>query len=259
MAAKVNGFSLAYTAIGGVVLWSGIKGTTLSSTFRGPAPGAGPDGEPGADQRPRRRPTRRRTRHRWVSGRRPGAGRGDVDRELQPGADGRLDYGWGKGAQPSSSSGRGPPPAPLSCGQLFGGQWCIAAGLGLSMKCNQPDCDKQLRSDNRSGYCQAHWNKSIARADSDRSYRQRPATAARMAAWHAACAPEILSLRARGPGPRSAGCPLRSPRRTSSSQSSARYSGSGWSTAEASKAPARTAQASIGSFLSWAMSQAISG
>jgi hypothetical protein len=35
MAARINGFSLAYTAIGGVVLWSGIKGTTISDTFRG--------------------------------------------------------------------------------------------------------------------------------------------------------------------------------------------------------------------------------
>jgi hypothetical protein len=35
MPAKVNGFSLAYTAVGGVVLWSGIKGTTISDTFRG--------------------------------------------------------------------------------------------------------------------------------------------------------------------------------------------------------------------------------
>src|SRR5271154_4950492 len=44
MAGKISGFSLAYTAIGGIVLWSGIKGTTLSATFRnlikGVAPGA---------------------------------------------------------------------------------------------------------------------------------------------------------------------------------------------------------------------------
>lgn len=33
-APKVNGFTVAYTAIGGVVLWSGIKGTTLSTTFQ---------------------------------------------------------------------------------------------------------------------------------------------------------------------------------------------------------------------------------
>ncbi len=42
MAAKVNGFSLAYTAIGGIVLWSGIKGTTLSDTFRGLLKGQAP-------------------------------------------------------------------------------------------------------------------------------------------------------------------------------------------------------------------------
>jgi hypothetical protein len=44
MAGRVNGFSLAYTAIGGIVLWSGIKGTTISATFRsliaGQPPGA---------------------------------------------------------------------------------------------------------------------------------------------------------------------------------------------------------------------------
>jgi hypothetical protein len=34
MAAKINGFSLAYTATGAVVLWSGIKGWTISETFR---------------------------------------------------------------------------------------------------------------------------------------------------------------------------------------------------------------------------------
>ena len=48
MAARINGFSLAYTAAGAVVLWSGIKGTTLSQTFRdllqGQAPGT--DTEP---------------------------------------------------------------------------------------------------------------------------------------------------------------------------------------------------------------------
>jgi hypothetical protein len=39
---RVNGFSLAYTALGGVVLWSGIKGTTISSTFRGLLAGTPP-------------------------------------------------------------------------------------------------------------------------------------------------------------------------------------------------------------------------
>ena len=34
MPAKINGFSIAYTAIGGVVLWSGIKGTTISDSFK---------------------------------------------------------------------------------------------------------------------------------------------------------------------------------------------------------------------------------
>lgn len=44
MPGRVNGFSLAYTAAGAVVLWSGIKGTKISDTFRaltaGEAPGA---------------------------------------------------------------------------------------------------------------------------------------------------------------------------------------------------------------------------
>jgi len=34
VAGKVNGFSLAYTAVGAVVLWSGIKGWSISSTFQ---------------------------------------------------------------------------------------------------------------------------------------------------------------------------------------------------------------------------------
>lgn len=34
MPGKVNGFSVAYTVAGGVVLWSGIKGSSLSDTFR---------------------------------------------------------------------------------------------------------------------------------------------------------------------------------------------------------------------------------
>ena len=50
MPGRLNGFSLAYTAIGGVVLWSGIKGTTISSTFKGllagKAPAAGSGEEP---------------------------------------------------------------------------------------------------------------------------------------------------------------------------------------------------------------------
>jgi hypothetical protein len=48
MPARINGFSLAYTAVGGVVLWSGIKGEKISDTFRGllagkpPTPGEQP-------------------------------------------------------------------------------------------------------------------------------------------------------------------------------------------------------------------------
>lgn len=45
MPGRINGFSLAYTAIGGVVLWSGIKGTTLSSTFKGLFSGQAPTGD----------------------------------------------------------------------------------------------------------------------------------------------------------------------------------------------------------------------
>lgn len=34
MPGKVNGFSVAYTVTGAVVLWSGIKGSSISDTFR---------------------------------------------------------------------------------------------------------------------------------------------------------------------------------------------------------------------------------
>ena len=34
MPGRINGFSLAYTATGAVVLWSGIKGSSISGTFR---------------------------------------------------------------------------------------------------------------------------------------------------------------------------------------------------------------------------------
>ena len=44
MPAKINGFSLAYTAVGGVVLWSGIKGEKISDTFRGLLSGKPPAG-----------------------------------------------------------------------------------------------------------------------------------------------------------------------------------------------------------------------
>lgn len=42
MAGRINGFSLAYTALGGVVLWSGIKGTSLTTTFQGLLSGQAP-------------------------------------------------------------------------------------------------------------------------------------------------------------------------------------------------------------------------
>lgn len=42
MPGRLNGFSLAYTAAGAVVLWSGIKGETISSTFRGLLSGQAP-------------------------------------------------------------------------------------------------------------------------------------------------------------------------------------------------------------------------
>jgi resuscitation-promoting factor RpfB len=34
VAGTISGFSLAYTAVGGVVLWSGIKGWSISDTFK---------------------------------------------------------------------------------------------------------------------------------------------------------------------------------------------------------------------------------
>jgi Lysozyme like domain len=45
MPGRINGFSLAYAATGGVLLWSGIKGTTLSSTFGGLLQGKAPSGD----------------------------------------------------------------------------------------------------------------------------------------------------------------------------------------------------------------------
>jgi hypothetical protein len=42
MPGNINGFSLAYTAIGGIVLWSGIKGETISATFKGLLSGKAP-------------------------------------------------------------------------------------------------------------------------------------------------------------------------------------------------------------------------
>lgn len=34
MPGRVNGFSLAYTSVGAVILWSGIKGWSISATFK---------------------------------------------------------------------------------------------------------------------------------------------------------------------------------------------------------------------------------
>lgn len=34
MSSTINGFTVGYTVAGGIVLWSGIKGSTLSDTFR---------------------------------------------------------------------------------------------------------------------------------------------------------------------------------------------------------------------------------
>lgn len=44
MRARVNGFSLAYTAAGAVIMWSGIKGWTISQTFRSLLSGHAPSG-----------------------------------------------------------------------------------------------------------------------------------------------------------------------------------------------------------------------
>ena len=44
MAGHVNGFSLAYTAGGAVVMWSGIKGWTISATFKNLLGGKTPSG-----------------------------------------------------------------------------------------------------------------------------------------------------------------------------------------------------------------------
>lgn len=45
MPGRINGFSLAYTAVGAVVLWSGIKGETISDTFRGLLSGQAPSSD----------------------------------------------------------------------------------------------------------------------------------------------------------------------------------------------------------------------
>jgi len=42
MPGRINGFSLAYSAVGAVVMWSGIKGETISDTFKGLLSGQAP-------------------------------------------------------------------------------------------------------------------------------------------------------------------------------------------------------------------------
>jgi resuscitation-promoting factor RpfB len=42
MPGRINGFSLAYTGVGAVVMWSGIKGWSLTSTFRSLLSGKAP-------------------------------------------------------------------------------------------------------------------------------------------------------------------------------------------------------------------------
>lgn len=44
MPGRVNGFSLGYTALGAVVLWSGVKGWTISATFKSLLGGKAPSG-----------------------------------------------------------------------------------------------------------------------------------------------------------------------------------------------------------------------
>jgi hypothetical protein len=45
MPGKINGFSLAYTTAGGIVLWSGIRGWTISETFKNLLSGKTPSGQ----------------------------------------------------------------------------------------------------------------------------------------------------------------------------------------------------------------------
>lgn len=42
MPGRINGFSLGYTAVGAIILWSGIKGWTISTTFRNLVSGTTP-------------------------------------------------------------------------------------------------------------------------------------------------------------------------------------------------------------------------
>jgi hypothetical protein len=45
MASTVNGWTVGYTAVGGVLLWSGLKGTTISATVRSVLAGQAPSGD----------------------------------------------------------------------------------------------------------------------------------------------------------------------------------------------------------------------
>lgn len=42
MSGKINGFSVGYTAVGAIVLWSGVKGSTISDTFQSLIKGQAP-------------------------------------------------------------------------------------------------------------------------------------------------------------------------------------------------------------------------
>lgn len=42
MAGKINGFTVGYTSVGAIVLWSGFKGATISSTFQSLLKGQAP-------------------------------------------------------------------------------------------------------------------------------------------------------------------------------------------------------------------------
>jgi hypothetical protein len=45
MPGTINGFSVAYTAVGGILLWSGIKGTTISAAVHSILSGQAPSGD----------------------------------------------------------------------------------------------------------------------------------------------------------------------------------------------------------------------
>lgn len=50
MAGNINGFTLAYTAAGGVILWSGIKGVTISTMFQDLLKGQAPTAAQNTEQ-----------------------------------------------------------------------------------------------------------------------------------------------------------------------------------------------------------------